>query len=189
MVWNVEEHRYGKSMSQPCSWGRFHFRLMGRGYSVCVCVQLALSWCQNHYKVPPRAVAVGWCIGEGLLGEWGAYVLSPLSSFLPVMWLFLSYAVFFQAKSKKREKWNSTLPHRWTSAKTSASWQSSQNCRWVSCYSLHFSFCCRAGTRAFLQTLSLRIRCLILADSLASSLKKKMCLNALIRALKTWAVQ
>lgn len=140
---------------------------------MCVCVQLALSWCQNHYKVPPRAVAVGWCIGEGLLGEWGAYVLSPLSSFLPVTWLFLSYAVFFQAKSKKREKWNSTLPHRWTSAKTSASWQSSQNCRWVSCYSLHFSFCCRAGTRAFLQTLSLRIHCLILADSLASSLKKK----------------
>lgn len=42
------------------------------------------------------------------------YVLSLLSSFLSVVWFFLSYAVFFQAKSKRRGKWNSTLPPRWT---------------------------------------------------------------------------
>lgn len=147
MVWNVEEHRYGKSMSQPCSLSVDLQCTLMEGLGL---VELgwrgAVPGVTGMVRSQPHSVQVvdlssfsvsfsSTAMSESLQTSsersynWGAQCWrapwslrswaiwhgpSPsLSGFLAVMLLFLNSGVFFQAKSKKRGKWNSTLLHGW----------------------------------------------------------------------------
>lgn len=107
MVWNVEEHRYGKSMSQPCSlsmvlWlGSFLWSTVVEGLSLA---ELGQSGCvprvtdmvlatlspssgfgqffsEEIYKSPQRAHTIGLHSAEGLPEVWGARGISYVPSF------------------------------------------------------------------------------------------------------------
>lgn len=95
-----------------CDWGMLH--VGGRWYRVFsrlwLCRDVRIS--TDLFVALPQ---LDYMLEKGSQEyEEPLYVLSLLSSFLSVVWFFLSYAVFFQAKSKRRGKWNSTLPPRWT---------------------------------------------------------------------------
>lgn len=109
MVWNVEEHRYGKSMSQPCSWGRFHFRLMGRWYCVCV-----FSWLYHDVRIITKSLQVLLQLDDVLeKGSWESE--EPMCSFPFLAFCLLRgyfWAVLFSSRPRaKRERSGTPLSH------------------------------------------------------------------------------
>lgn len=101
-----------------CDWGRLHVdgKVVLR---ICVFSRL---WLCHDVRVLTNPLRMRLQLDYVLeTGSWeceepGLYLMCslPFLAFCLLCGLFLSHAVLFQAKSKKRGKWNSTLPHRWT---------------------------------------------------------------------------